>query len=305
MCALSPNPRGTDPIVGLNFRQSAWDLARFLRLCGRALSFPLETSHSREAHLRLLSDRLRHLNQIVGHYFPPTRNILACEIVDGFNFAFRPFTDDADRLADIYEPAVRRLLSPASSEVILDVGANIGRHALWLSRKVGPCGIVLAIEPERENFKVLEVNRRINTANNLVLARLALGSSSGKATVMMRNPTSFGKVTTMKSADEHVQDIPEVNLQTLDDIVKAYALKKVSAIKIDVEGAELSVLEGAKETIVKFRPRLVIEVHKRRYQQPIGFLLNSMEMSIHQVLRAGFAPDDERVFILAVPSGPE
>src|SRR5207245_11752589 len=75
-----------------------------------------------------------------------------------------------------------------------------------------------------------------------------------------------------------------------------------SAIKIDVEGSELSVLQGARDTTRTFGPRLLIEVHGRQNLSPIRASLHSLNMMILSETPASKRPDEERRFVLARPS---
>src|SRR5206468_12565356 len=118
--------------------------------------------------------------------------VLSQEASDGVHFVFRPFTDDADRLSETYEPIVRRLLSPQLSDVVVDVGANIGAHTVWLARKVGPSGLILAIEPEPNNFMILSLNQQINHLTNVIPIRAALASNQTKGTLVVPLPTLMG-----------------------------------------------------------------------------------------------------------------
>src|SRR5437016_12270967 len=115
----------------------AWALARFLRVLGNAwvrwIADPLlpETST-----VQLWRDRLLHLNQAVGDLFPSLTHVVWIETVLDNCLVILPFTDDTDRVSEDYENIVRQLLSPQTSEVIIDAGANIGRHTVWFARRV-------------------------------------------------------------------------------------------------------------------------------------------------------------------------
>ena len=138
-------------------------------------------------------DRVRHLNLVFGYLLPSLTHVLSLGTVDGANFLFRPFTDDADRIRASYEPIVRRLVSPQLDEVIVDVGANIGSHSIWFAKKVGPSGLVLAIEPESNNFTILCSNQNINHLTNVVPIKAALSSDQSVGTLVVPLPTFMGQ----------------------------------------------------------------------------------------------------------------
>jgi FkbM family methyltransferase len=191
------------------------------------------------------------------------------------------------------------MLSPCLSEVVVDVGANIGVHTVWLSRKVGPSGVVLAVEPERTNFTILNLNKRINNLSNVIPIMLALGADSGEAQLLLPRPSVMGQVTTIPSSTLSKPSVVTVDCETLDDVILAFGVSQVSVIKIDVEGAELGVIQGAEQTIMKFRPRLVIEAHGLVNLSSLELLLKAMGMTISSNVKASPRPNETRWFVFA------
>jgi len=223
---------------------------------------------------------------------------------EGSWFAFRPFTDDADKISRSYEQAVRRMLSPHGSETIIDIGANIGWHSVWLSKRVGPSGKVLAVEPEGTNFAILELNTRLNNLANVISINLALGSNRGSGRLFVPRPTLMGQVTTADSNHQSRFQGSIVTFDTLDNVISAFNFNQVSAIKVDVEGAELAVIRGAEKTIAKFGPRLIIETHGHDKLVSLKLLLTSMNMRVVSEIPASSRPDETRSFILATRNLP-
>lgn len=131
---------------------------------------------------------------------------------------------------------------------VLDVGANIGNHSLYLA-KFTSATTIHAFEPMPRSFEHLSSNMKRNGCENVILHNVALSDSSGVAKMDFPDPTNQGMA---KFSEEGI----EVQVIRLDDI----NLEKVSLIKIDVEGHELSVLRGGSETIRKNRPHLYIEI---------------------------------------------
>jgi FkbM family methyltransferase len=223
------------------------------------------------------------------------------KVVDKNLVAFRPFTDDADKVSETYEPIVRELLSPRPSEVIIDVGANIGVHTVWLSRKVGPSGLIIAVEPEQTNFLILTLNKWLNRLNNVLTIRVALASSITKGELVIPRPSLMGQASTHALSYSSKSYVVSVNFETLDNIIFAQEISTVSAIKIDVEGAETSILQGAEKTIKKFGPRLIIEAHGDENLRSIRLLLKSMKMIIVSETIATSRSDENRHFVFAIP----
>jgi FkbM family methyltransferase len=131
---------------------------------------------------------------------------------------------------------------------VLDVGANIGNHSLYLA-KFTTATTIHAFEPMPRSFEHLSANMKRNDCENVTLHNFALSDSSGVAKMNFPDPTNQGMA---KISEEGI----EVQVIRLDDL----NIEKVSLIKIDVEGHELSVLRGGLETIRKNRPHLYIEI---------------------------------------------
>lgn len=130
---------------------------------------------------------------------------------------------------------------------IVDVGANIGYYALILASLAGPEGRVICLEPDPDNLRELNMNVRNNRLErNVVIKSTAAGDFEG--TIGFEAGTN-GRVT--QNGEVTVQ------VTKLDSL----GLAKCDAIKVDVEGYEGAVLDGARETIEKFRPAIFLELH--------------------------------------------
>jgi FkbM family methyltransferase len=136
---------------------------------------------------------------------------------------------------------------------VIDVGANIGFFTVRFARWVGSEGRVIAIEPEAENIRRLR--RRINRAN----IRGHIDVVEGVAAEM---PGSLHLTLNPHHPADHRIGSTGVIVRswTIDEIVGAHQWPKVSLIKIDVQGAEVRVLQGARETIARSHPALFVEV---------------------------------------------
>jgi len=135
--------------------------------------------------------------------------------------------------------------------VVLDIGANIGSHTIAYAKKVGFSGNVFAYEPNPEAFKCL-----VHNMKELVTVfefPFALGNTIGTIEVIQEND-NIG-MAYVKEAKNGSGIITTVDKEMKD-------IKKVDFIKIDCEGYELEVLKGAKETIKKYSPVMLIEVNK-------------------------------------------
>lgn len=145
----------------------------------------------------------------------------------------------------------KRLLKPGC--VVVDAGANIGSHTLAFARIAGPKGAVFAFEPQRIIFQRLCSNMALNGIGNVRAWHAGVGAGEGTARVPPIDYASEGNFGgTALTADGPGETVPVVPIDTL-------ALTRCSLIKIDVQGMETEVLEGARETIARCEPLLYVE----------------------------------------------
>ena len=140
---------------------------------------------------------------------------------------------------------------------VVDVGANIGYNTVYAARAVGPAGRVVAIEPTADNLAVLERNVAAAGVTNVRIARAAAGRSAGTSRLYVRGDTSAVNSLYPDSCYAKVTDIVDVPVARLDDLVDGDA----DLVKIDVEGAELDVLEGMPRLLRNPRAALIVEWH--------------------------------------------
>jgi FkbM family methyltransferase len=157
-----------------------------------------------------------------------------------------------------YEPATtaicRAVLHPGM--VAIDVGANAGYFTVLFAELVEKHGLVLSFEPCSSVFDLLQRNVRMNGLQHVRIVRAAVSSSSG------RLPLYYATSDEMHSLGRTrlTTDLTEtVETSTLDAYVERYKLPRVDLVKIDVEGADLHVLEGAKTTLATHRPYVIVE----------------------------------------------
>ena len=165
----------------------------------------------------------------------------------------------------------------------IDCGANIGVHTLAWARHMAGWGEVLAIEAQERIFYALAGNIALNNHFNARAIWAAAGRESGTLPVPQpdyREPGSFGSLELVPSAhNEHIgQEIDyseaalrPVRAMCLDEL----GFERVDMIKIDVEGMELAVLDGAVETIRRCRPYLFVE-HMKTGEAPLVAFLEAV-----------------------------
>lgn len=174
-----------------------------------------------------------------------------------------------------YERRNQRLLSRlvAPGNVVFDVGANVGFFSLLAARLSGPNGRVVAFEPLPRNGDLLERHLACNGVSTVRLMRVAVGERSGKASFAAAGEPSMGSL---------ANDGEPVDLVAIDDLVAAREVPVPAVVKIDVEGAELRVLQGAAATFSRHRPALLVAAHGwhrwsecRRQLAEWGYLVSS------------------------------
>jgi FkbM family methyltransferase len=156
-----------------------------------------------------------------------------------------------------YEPWVTtvfdRYVKPGMS--VIDIGANIGYMTMSLASLAGPSGIVVAVEPNPENIKLLEASRRVNGFDHVVVIQAAAGRQTGLLTLNVSH--SNGMTGKLPEGVEAVLASQPVPCFALDAILPNN--RPFGFVKIDTEGAELNALIGLSETINRDRPVIVSE----------------------------------------------
>jgi len=156
---------------------------------------------------------------------------------------------------------------------IIDIGSNIGNHALYFVSQLR-AKRVECFEPNKKTFETLEKNIEINAYNDIVKAHnKALGSKSSYG--IEKGYTVFN--TGLNSIDETTKtgDTNLISVCKLDD----FGYEAVNLLKIDVEGHELEVLKGAEETIRSSKPIILIEAFEGNLNR-VETLLDSFEYKI-------------------------
>jgi len=163
----------------------------------------------------------------------------------------------------LYEPeamqSVRRIVQ--AGDCCMDVGANIGYYTISMAKWVGSRGLVIAFEPFPANFETLEKNVQLNGLQNTILVPTALSNRNDSFCLIYSVNDQFSATPSFSGyAVDGDQDSIQVRSCRLDDYVAGLG-RAPAFIKIDVEGAELSVLEGARNTLASVRPALLVEIH--------------------------------------------
>lgn len=169
-----------------------------------------------------------------------------------------------------------------SGDWVLDVGANVGHYTLRLSNLVGPHGRVIAFEPVPDTFELLAANIAKLGARNVTLINAAASDSTGVAGMTMpKFETGLDNYYMAQLVTEGGE------FSVLCICVDALKLQnRVSLVKIDAEGHELSVIRGMRELLKRHHPVLVVEDNVREvapYLVALGYREQKITGSSNQI----------------------
>lgn len=141
--------------------------------------------------------------------------------------------DSDDRLGPERDRVLDAIVTVPKGGVFLDVGAHVGHFALRASRRAST---VVAFEPDDFRREGLEANLALNGIENVRVVAKPLAQA------------------------------PDEGATSVD--AEAESLARVDLIRVDVQGAEAIVLEGARRTLARHKPRVVVEMHDRELRDP-------------------------------------
>ena len=150
-------------------------------------------------------------------------------------------------------------------DTVIDIGACMGINAIPASKEVGDKGRVIAIEPDKDNIMCLEKNITINKLNNVTIIRKGVWNNSDKMNFYVKKSPDSHSLVIQK---DDVRKITEIEVDTLDDILKDLNIDKVDFVKMDIEGAEIEALKGMKETLSNNDVKMAIASYHIVDEQP-------------------------------------
>ncbi len=184
------------------------------------------------------------------------------ELIDSFIYMGGFFEQELTR-------AIYALTKPGYT--IFDIGANIGCHTLRFSKLVGETGRVFAFEPTGYAHKKIERNIQLNTnfSGNIILEKKGVSNVSKPSQIILFK-SSWRRFGEQKEIEEE-----SIDFVTVDDYVVQNNINQVHIIKIDVDGFEPQVIEGAMNTIRMHKPVLFLELNNTpKIDSILEFLIN-------------------------------
>ena len=147
--------------------------------------------------------------------------------------------------------AISRMLRPG--QTFFDIGANVGFYTLLGAKCVGSSGRVVAVEPLPRNIEFLDKHLSLNDISIVRVFRKAISDYNGTASFSVQG-NSMSKIST----DGQVT----VEVTTIDSLVEE-AGSPPHIMKVDIEGAEIELLRGAKKVLEEFRPVIFLALHSK------------------------------------------
>jgi len=175
-----------------------------------------------------------------------------------------------------------------AGDTVVEAGANIGSHTVWLSKQVGDAGCVHAFEPARHTFQLLCANLVANDCLNVRAAQQAVGHDVGSIAFPLLDPRrswNFGGASLKKNWTDASETVACTTLDALE-------LPALDLIKADVEGFELEVLAGARDSIARHRPVVYLEINGAAVRDGAVALLEPLGYSCWYFITPMFSPDN-------------
>lgn len=186
-------------------------------------------------------------------------------------------------------------------EVFVDIGANLGLFTIELARQAGPKGRVLAFEPASDTVEQMRSNIVANGVDTIVdIFHMALGEEHRELPLrsMADDPDDMAR----RSLEGTGQTLEVVSIEVFDDLVASGRIQLPTGfqvLKIDVEGAEASVLKGMRESLSKFRPRFILmetaEHNLARFGSSVAEIDNLL--GVLGYVRAGVSDESNTAYV--------
>jgi FkbM family methyltransferase len=176
------------------------------------------------------------------------------------------------------------------SAVVYDIGANVGFYTLLAAKSVGARGLVVSFEPLPRNVHFLRAHLALNHISNVMIETVAVADRSGPARFERAASPTEGRLSTSGTMS--------VNCVALDDLVAETRIPPPTIVKIDVEGGELQVLEGAAAVLAAHKPVMIIATHSPELHRECMLWLATRGFRLEVIARDSFETSET---LLAYP----
>ena len=228
-----------------------------------------------------LWDRLLRINRVLERFYSLLTEPLLPLLSRFFTrlpsskFYFRPcYLNEIYMALGLWEPFIQSLLMDLMrrGEVLfLDIGSHVGFYVVFMSKHAPAGSMVVAVEPDRRNLRLLRLNISSNSSGEVILCPMALGNGGELCIHQAPNPLH-----SRAGADEQGRVVPSTSLDSLyaklRNRIKRY---RRIVVKIDVEGGEVGVIEGGIRFLKEKKPLIILET-------------NHIEQVMSRLLRLGY-----------------
>ena len=160
---------------------------------------------------------------------------------------------------------------------VIDVGAHKGYFSFFTARLMKGTGKIYAIEPEPRNCFWIKKGILANGYKNINIHRIALSNLNGKTLLYKGKKSGHHSIKRNMGLGSTV-----IETKKLDDLLNENNIQKLDFLKIDVEGAEVEVLEGAQHTLNQADLKITIDLHKRIDREKLYNILHSNNFRIYK-----------------------
>jgi FkbM family methyltransferase len=157
-----------------------------------------------------------------------------------------------------------------AGKTVYDIGGYEGIFTMFFAKSVGEKGRVITFEPNPVNFAKIKTNIELNHLKNVVLVPKGVGDRNGTLRLVIPGTLREAGTVNPEAQKKYIQgkDVRTYNVEvgTLDDMVKMLNAPDPDFVKIDIEGFESEALKGGEQLFKRAKPRLLIEVHTHVFE---------------------------------------
>lgn len=159
------------------------------------------------------------------------------------------FPDNPYMQFSLYLKGYLKKFTPSEGNIVIDAGAFRGSFSIYASKIVGKDGLVIAFEPDKDIYKKLIMNIKLNNVKNIILIKKGLWNKETKL-----------QFSNLSDGTANIDTIGKTTLPvtSLDIELKKMKISKIDFIKMDIEGAEIEAIEGCKNTLLQNNVKLAI-----------------------------------------------
>jgi FkbM family methyltransferase len=194
------------------------------------------------------------------------------------DFTFYKFEEWGSRKNNFF----RKLIELArEKKVVFDIGTHIGICTLPISRVIKKGGLCYSFEPAEANRRYLETHLKINNVGNVIVIPYLVGDKCGDCVEFYESSSDSGMNSLCQPEDKGSIYNKVVKEQIILDSFVAKNGCIPELIKIDVEGAEIGVLRGAKDVLKKYHPEIILSIHPKHIKR-LGHTVSELTVLIHK-----------------------